>query len=165
MKRFVRIHPSQLLISICKTQLITRSKPVNFIEPKTGEQIWHWGVCPNDERTFRYICQKKKIYIGSHSVAVHLINNFGELAERKSLREHTAWEKLVWIWCIKSFQSISPVKCKLLIYNRMIVLVQSLVLCYLFPHTMPIIVIGYCKFITFSPQEVLQDKIRIKLKT
>jgi hypothetical protein len=38
-KRFARILPFQLLVCICKTQLITRSETFNFIEPKTGEQV------------------------------------------------------------------------------------------------------------------------------
>lgn len=75
-----------------------------------------------------------------------------------SYKKHTAREKFVWIRGIKSFKPISPVKCKLLINNTMIVLVQFLILRNLFPYTMPIIVIRNCIFITFSPQEVLQDK-------
>lgn len=74
MKRFIRIHPPQLLISICKTQLITGSKSVDFVEPKTGEQIRHWGVRSDNKRTFWYICEKN-IYM-SQLVALHLINNF-----------------------------------------------------------------------------------------
>lgn len=124
MKRSVRVHPSQLLIGICKTQQITRSKPIYFIEPKTWERIWHWGVFSDNKRTFWYITGKK----------------------------------LVRIWGIKSLQSISLVKEKLSIYNSIIVLVQFLVSCNLFSHTMPIIVIRYCEFTTLSPQEVLQDK-------
>ena len=83
----------------------------------------------------------------------------------KFLIEHTAREKFVWIWSIKSFQPISLIECKLFIDDTMVILVQFLILCNLFPHTMTVIVIRNCIFMTFSPQEVLQDKKRVKLET
>lgn len=81
------------------------------------------------------------------------------------MKKHTAREKLVWVRGIKSFQSVSLVECKLFIDDSMVVLVQFLVLQNLFPYTMPVIMIRYCIFITFSPQEVFQDQKRVKLET
>lgn len=60
MERLGRIHPSQLLVCVGKTQLITRGKPVNLIEPEAGKQIRHGRVRPNNERPLRHICMERK---------------------------------------------------------------------------------------------------------
>lgn len=36
-KRFCRIHPSQLQIGVCKAQLVSRSEMVDLIKPETGK--------------------------------------------------------------------------------------------------------------------------------
>lgn len=33
-ERFLGVHPSQLVVCICKTELITRCKPIDLVKPK-----------------------------------------------------------------------------------------------------------------------------------
>lgn len=79
-------------------------------------------------------------------------------------QNHTAGKKLVGIQGVESCQAISLVECKLLIYDGMVILIQSLILCNLFPYTVSVIVIRNCILITFSPQEVFQNEQGIKLE-
>lgn len=92
---------------------------------------------------------------------VGCIRRLGERKEQKKTR--TTRKKFMWIRSIKFLESISLVECKLFIYNSMVVLVKPLVLSNFLPHTMAIIVIGNGILMTFSPQEIFQDKVRIKL--
>lgn len=57
-KGFLWISPSEFVICVGKTQLVTRSKSFNLVKPKARKQVRHWCVGPNDERPFWYICQK-----------------------------------------------------------------------------------------------------------
>lgn len=80
-------------------------------------------------------------------------------------QSHTARKKLVRIRRIESCQPISLVEFKLLVNYCVIILVQLLILSNFLPHAVAVIVIRDRIFMTFSPQEVLQNEDRVKLKT
>ena len=56
------------------------------------------------------VIKQKPNFVGRYIEEEDLNCIFEELAKEKSFKKPTAGEKLVWIRCIKSFKSISPVK-------------------------------------------------------